>query len=155
MKNREKYKDKIFEIACTGRKVAVSKKGRPVACVDCDLCMYTFDKDCTDTFLEWCEAEYIERPTLTNNERKFLKVIDPKFKYMVRDCDGCMSFYINKPSKNTTCKCWNRGNDPYISIFLDFGLFNNVNFDMVQWENEEPWLIEDLKKLEVKEDAND
>ena len=154
MKNREKYKDKIFEIACTGRKVAVSKKGRPVACVDCDLCMYTSDKDCTDTFLEWCEAEYIERPTLTNNERKFLEVIDPIFIYMVRDCDGCMSFYVNKPSKNITCKCWKR-NDPYISIFLNFGLFNNVNFDMVQWENEEPWLIEDLKKLEVKEDAND
>lgn len=142
--------------------MAVTRDNKVVCCndINCSQCLFC-KKDnyvyyCDEKEpMKWAEAEYIERPTLTNNERKFLEIIDSKFKYMVRDCDGCMNFYVNKPSKNTTLKCWNRGCDPYISIFLDFGLFNNINFDMVQWENEKPWLIEDLKKLEVKEDTND
>ena len=28
----------------------------------------------------------------------------------------------------------------------------NIEFPMVKWEDDEPWLIEDLKKLEVVEE---
>lgn len=155
MKNKEKYKDEIFEIACTGRKAAVSKKGKPIACTYCYLCMFSSSENCMDAFSEWCEAEYIERPTLTNNERKFLEIVDPKFKYIVRNPDEWITFFENKPLKDTDRKCWGCGDNLYLNLFLGSGLFNNVNFDMVQWENEEPWLIEDLKRLEVEENTND
>lgn len=155
MKNKEKYKDKIFEIACTGRRVAVSKKGRPIACVDCDLCMYISDKNCADTFSEWCEAEYIEKPTLTNNERKFLEIIDPKWKYIARDANKNLYVFDSLPSK--------KRNSWYIeSVSVLICNYCNISenlfgkmFDFIKWEDEEPWLIEDLKKLEIKEDTND
>ena len=40
----------------------------------------------------------------------------------------------------------------YYYIFKE--LFGDM-FDFIKWEDEKPWLIEDLKKLEVKEDTND
>lgn len=74
---------------------------------------------------------------------------------MVKNPDGWITFFENEPLKDTTHKYWSCSDNLYLNIFLGTGLFNNVNFDMVQCENEKPWLIEDLKKLEVKEDIND
>lgn len=68
---------------------------------------------------------------------------------------GGLLFFENEPLKDITNKYWSCSDNLYLNIFLGTGLFNNVNFDMVQCEDEKPWLIEDLKKLEVKEDIND
>lgn len=35
-----------------------------------------------------------------------------------------------------------------LNLYMRF----NVDFSMVKWEDSEPWLIEDLKKLEVVEE---
>lgn len=164
MKNREKFAKEILDIACKGGGVAVTRDNKVVCCndIDCESCIFDrCDKHigrsqgCYDRVREWAESEYIEKPTLTNNERKFLEIIDPKFKYMVKNPDGWITFFENEPLKDTTHKYWSRSDNLYLNIFLGTGLFNNVNFDMVQCEDEKPWLIEDLKKLEVKEDTND
>ena len=35
--------------------------------------------------------------------------------------------------------------------YISNNLFGNM-FDFIKWEDEEPWSIEDLKKLEVKDE---
>lgn len=63
-----------------------------------------------------------------------------------------MAVYPRKPEKKSTY--WlltdnqNDARDLYIRAL-------DVGFDFIKWEDEKPWLIEDLKKLEVKEDTND
>ena len=164
MKNREKFAKEILDIACNGRSIAVTKNNKVVYCSDtpCESCMFNScgkhigrAQVCLDRLREWSESEYIEKPTLTNNERKLLEIIDSKFKYMVKNPDGRITVFENEPLKDTTHKCWSCGDNLGLNIFLGAGVFNNVNFDMVQWEDEKPWLIEDLEKLEVKEDTND
>lgn len=48
----------------------------------------------------------------------------------------------------TDIDCWESAGcevDKTLRIF-------NIDFPMVKWEDNEPWLIEDLKKLEVVEE---
>ena len=100
MKNREKFTKEILDIACNGRSIAVTKDNKVVCCddIDCESCMFCGkyigrSQVCSDRLREWSESEYIEKPTLTNNERKFLEIIDPKFKYMVKNPDGWITFF--------------------------------------------------------------
>ena len=55
----------------------------------------------------------------------------------------------DKPEKEVgTLNMWLRRPDSYIA---NLAVYTHL-FPMVKWEDEEPWLIEDLLKLSVKED---
>lgn len=60
MKNKEFYRDEIFEIACNGQAVAVCD-GKPVVCGDtqCSQCDFR-GTDCTKLLKEWLEKEHEE-----------------------------------------------------------------------------------------------
>lgn len=145
MKNKEKYAKEIVEIACEGNEVAVSKEtGKPVRCVDmrCSLCAINLNEDkyktCTDYRKKWAESEYIEKSVIviSKRDRAFLEYLGEEFKYIVRYKDGTLFAYKDGLTN------W-------------FGLNHrfDVDFPMVKCEgNEEIWLIEDLKKLEVVEE---
>ena len=60
---------------------------------------------------------------------------------MVRDEDGMLFAYKERPRKGR--EIWIFGSE-LLEIYKA-----KVRFPMVKWENKEPWLIEDLKKLEV------
>lgn len=143
MKNKEKFAKEIVEIACKGDEFAVSKEtGKPVRCVDmrCSLCAINLNEDeyktCTDYRKEWAESEYIKKAVISKKDRAFLEYLGEEFKYIVRYKDGTLFAYKDGLTN------W-------------FGLNHrfDVDFPMVKWEgNEEIWLIEDLKKLEVVEE---
>lgn len=143
MKNKEKYAKEIVEIACEGNEVAVSKEtGKPVRCVDmrCSLCAINLNEDkyktCTDYRKEWAESEYIKRTVISKKDRAFLEYLKEEFKYIVRYKDGTLFAYKD-------------GLTNWFSLNRRF----DVDFPMVKWGgNEEIWLIEDLKKLEVVEE---
>jgi hypothetical protein len=85
---------------------------------------------------EWAEAEYVERPVISKKDRAFLEYLKEEFKYIVRHKDGTLFTYKD-------------GLTNWFSLNRRF----DVDFPMVKWEgNEEIWLIEDLKKLEVVEE---
>lgn len=139
MKNKEKYAKEIVEIACEGNEVAVSKEtGKPVRCVDmrCSLCAINLNEDeyktCTDYRKEWAESEYIKRQVISKKDRAFLEYLKEEFKYIVRYKDGTLFIYKD-------------GLTNWYSLNRRF----DVDFPMVKWSDSEPWLIEDLKKLEV------
>lgn len=62
-------------------------------------------------------------------------------KYIARDKNGKLFVYETQPRKGG--KYWN--GDCCLSLNLHF----NVDFPMIKWSDSEPWLIKDLKKLEV------
>lgn len=140
MRNKEKFSKEIVEIACEGNEVAVSKEtGKPVRCVDmrCSMCAINLNEDeyktCTDYRKEWVESEYIKKAVISKKDRAFLEYLKEEFKYIARHKDGTLFAYKD-------------GLTNWYSLNRRF----DVDFPMVKWEgNEEIWLIEDLKRLEV------
>ena len=92
----------------------------------------------------WAEnnhEEYIEKPKISRSDRTFLDYVPENYKYMTRDEDGSLFVYKERPQKRS---------EVWIYDSELFGIYKaKVRFPMVKWEDKEPWLIEDLKKLEV------
>lgn len=153
MKNREKFAKEILDIACKGDSFMVTKSGEITFCdrFKCDLCKFNnacSEKSCRDKRYEWSESEYIEKPTITSKEMAFLDLILPKYKYIARDNDTNKLFlYIDRPSKHFTYWLPELENSAYELLYRPL----DIKFNFIKWEDEEPWSIEDLKKLEVRD----
>lgn len=68
MTNREKYAEKILDIALTCSCIAVDKKGKLHKCneLDCRDCMFSrverSEPSCKEKTKDWSEQEYVEPP---------------------------------------------------------------------------------------------
>ena len=148
MKNKEKYAKEIMDIACGGESIAVMKKsGRIVPCnnIKCNLCLFRCS-DCKKKIIEWADSEYIEKPVISKRDRAFLEYFKEEYNYIARNKNGKLFLYRLAPYKEEECLSWIGHNCSCLRLEY------NVDFPMVKWEDSEPWLIEDLKKLEVVED---
>lgn len=150
MKNREKFAKEILDIACKGNHFGVTKAGEIISCpeTDCEKCLFNDDIDCDISLEQWSESEYVEKNTITSREKKFLDVLLPKWKYIARDSNNSLFIYPIKPIRFGTC--WMVKND-YNVYKIAKDVYGNM-FNFIRWEDEEPWSIEDLKKLEVKDE---
>lgn len=150
MKNKERFAKEIAELACNEPNIAVSKAtGNPIDCniIKCDCCalykggIYN-DDTCCGALKKWAESEYIEKTVISKKDRAFLEYLGEELKYIVRSKSDTLIAYQNSAEKREDG--WG----------IDSGAIKslqklNINFPMVKWSDEEPWLIEDLKKLEV------
>ena len=147
MKNEENYAKEIVEIACDGKSIAVDKRTGKVDscdCIACGNCLFYDKNDCNKKRREWAESEYVKKTVISKKDRVFLDLLIGKYKYIARDKIGKLYVYGSKPVKHDSF--WTRSCGKY------FGFDNyciNIDFPMVKWEDSEPWLIDDLKKLEV------
>ena len=153
MKNREKFAKEILDIACKSEKFSVIKSGEITFCdsFKCDMCKFndsTGEKSCRTKRYEWSESEYVEKPTITSREKNFLGSILSNFKYIARDSNDALCIYYNKPKRNSMDN-WITDDDNCYYVLRD--MYGSM-FNFIKWENEEPWSIEDLKKLEVKDE---
>ena len=143
MKNKEKFIDKLADFACTGKNIAINLKGEIVGCryLSCKDCKFNMEKVCREAARKRLEEEYVEPPVINKKDRVFLEYIEDSYKYIARDSTGYLCLYTTKPERNR--EVW----------FSSPGFVNlkriSVDFPMVKWEDEEPWAIKDLKKLEV------
>jgi hypothetical protein len=67
MTNREKFAEKILDIACGGDSIAVNKVTlEPIRCrgTACKECLFNFNGDefCIDKRKKWVNSEYVEPP---------------------------------------------------------------------------------------------
>lgn len=154
MKNKEKYAKEIVEIICNGKNIAVDKKTeRPVVCsnFDCDKCMFRAENNCRRMYLlkEWAESEFLEKPVISKRNIAFLDYIKGEYKCISRDEDGRLFVWKCEPSKSVSEGEWADlfGNFEFSSLS-----YFAVDFPMVKWSDDKPWLIEGLKKLEVVEE---
>ena len=88
-------------------------------------------KDYTCKELLW---ERKEKPKLTEDEKVILRNVPQYYKWIARDGSGLIFLFSKKPSK---CDCsWIGYND----IAFPF----HHLFQFIKWEDEEPYLIEEL-----------
>lgn len=159
MKNGEKFAKEILDIACNVRNIAVTKDNKVVYCSDipCESCMFDscgkhigYSQSCFDRLREWSESEYVEKPTITSRERNFIDLILAKWEYIARDADEKLYAFDLLPNKKRDSWCIENA---LICNYCNISekLFGKM-FDFIKWEDEKPWSIEDLKKLEVKDE---
>lgn len=147
MKNKEKYAKEIMNIACSGSRIAIKKgSGRIVPCggLLCSECLFR-DNDCRKNIKDWSESEYIEKTVISKMDRAFLEYLGKELKYIARSkSDNLMAFQNSAEKRGDG---WGIGSGEFKSL-KKF----NIDFPMVKWSDGKPWLIEDLKKLEVVEE---
>lgn len=149
MKNKEKYAKEIVDIACSGDSIAVkNNKLTCCRCLDCSECLFNCSHNCREQVKKWAESEYIEKSVISKRDIVILDYFRSNLKYIARNEDGNLFAYEAKPIKGKTYWKCTRGNCLLLSKQL------NIDFPMVKWSDEEPWLIDDLKKLEVVEEYN-
>lgn len=145
MTNKEKFVKEIAEIVCDGSCVAVDKAtGNPVSCnnIVCSDCTLSNKGGCKIALKEWAESEYIEKPVISKIDKAFLEYFREKYKYIARDENGKLFAYETQPRKGEAYWIW------ICDSHLRLERYFNVDFPMIKWSDEEPWLIDDLKKLE-------
>ena len=155
MKNKEKYAKEIVDAVTSGgygfgfnKYSGEIRRCNEVSCDECLFCESHGADECNKAKREWAESEYIEKLVISKRDRAFLEYLEKKYKFIARDDDGKLCVYVSTPIKHLTCDCW-RADNVYRSLrALD------IDFPMVKWEDDKPWLIEDLKKLEVVEEYN-
>lgn len=147
MKNKEKYAECVLTFACDESGFGVYEKtGEMERCTEmhCTECLFYGKKEtCHTSRRKWLESEYIEKPVISKKDRAFLEYLNANINYIARDMDGSLDVYIRKPFK--VFDFWKVvGFEKSKSLRMV-----DIDLPMVKWEDDEPWLIEDLKKLEV------
>ena len=146
MKNKEKYEECVLTFVCDGSSFGVYKKtGEMERCMEmhCTECLFYEKKGtCNTSRRKWLESEYIEKSVISKRDRAFLEYLGEKLKYIARSRSDNLMAYQNSAEKRE---------DGWV---IDSGAIKslqklNIDFPMVKWEDSEPWLIEDLKQLEV------
>lgn len=151
MKNKEKYAKEIVDAVTSGgygfgfnKSSGEIRRCNEVACNEC--LFYGLDgiDKCSEVKKDWADSEYVEKPVISKRDRAFLELLNDKCKYIARDRNDELYGY-----KSTVTK--NRGSGMWYSLdrYNYVGYFFTVDFPMVKWSDSEPWLIDDLKKLEV------
>lgn len=149
MKNKEKFEKEIMEIACEYGAVN-ERTGELKGCSEttCEYCLFRYRSkgSCKEEMKAWLESEYIEKPVISKKDRAFLEYLNANINYIARDMDGSLYVYIRKPFK--VFDYWKVvGFEKSKSLRMV-----GIGLPMVKWSDDSPWLIEDLKQLEVVED---
>lgn len=144
------FKDEIEKIVRSGHSVAVDKKtGEPKPCQEfpCYKCEFS-GQYCEVDRKNWLNAEHKEQPTISRIEREFLELIGYDC-WMARDKDEYLYIYAEKPHKTILAWCGYDMSKSAVSR-VSSKIYHGVNFDFIKWEDEEPWAVKDLMKLEIK-----
>ncbi len=146
MTNYEKFKAELMTILANDEILAV-RNGKPGRCgeIPCECCDFRPEKlyVCGEAKRNWLNAEYVEMPKLTRREWHLCKAFEKG--WIARD--GTERLYLHKEKPTKKKKIWGLSQDLVpIEFFMP-----NSSFEFIQWEDEEPWSIEDLLKLEVEE----
>lgn len=153
MKNKEKYMTEIIDAYLDGKTIAVKADGKPCICqqTSCKECIFYDGTNpyCRDRIRAWANSEYIERLVISKRDKAFLEYLREEYEFIARDENGDLFIYESHPRK--VGACWNSVSlihERYLYLNQHF----NVDFPMIKWSDEKPWLIEDLEKLEVVEE---
>ena len=88
-------------------------------------------KDYTLTELLW---ERKEKPQLNEDEKVILRSLPKEYKWITRDLSGMVYIFIERPEKGQAI--WYGCGQPMIPFYH--------LFQFIQWEDDEPYSIEDL-----------
>lgn len=140
MTNFEFWKGRLAEIAEENEDVAIFA-GKPIECCRMEDCKNCYRHgNCTDgVLIKWLLEEHIEKPKLTKKERMFCELVETG--WITRDRNGAIWWGYKRPTKKV-CSWIGAGATLYAGAI--------AKFSFIKWEDEEPWSVEDLLKLEVE-----
>lgn len=152
MLNAEKYRAEIFGKDCD---FGLSNRIHGCCYEECATCVFSLENNpndglshaCTIRKVKWLLSEYKEPVKLTRFERDILEYAlkNTDYKFIARDSDSKLYFYITKPRKYN--RCWQ-----YLAQNQRRLLSDNL-FPFIKREDEEPKTIKDiLDNYEVVED---
>ena len=135
MTNAEKYKDAIIAQMCKTIYWTVRKNTDEIVSCDelpCNEC--PFDERCYSDKIEWLNSEYKEQKEFTNDERKFIELLD-KAKWVARDNNGEAYIFSRKPYKESNGRWYSDGDDSY---YVRLTLFTSLPFAAIKSTDTEP-----------------
>lgn len=144
MKNQEKYNEKILKVLTENVLISVNKNtNEPMFCngINCSECLFS-GRCNSDSLREWLQAEYKKPIKLANDTIVILKNIDKRCKWIARDKDEQLFLYTEKPYKSEASECWVSS-----GVIYSFKFFNSPLFNFIRFEDEEPYNIDILLKL--------
>lgn len=147
--NYEHYKEEIIEALLKAGGCEFVATHTNIITHNCNRVSMSECKECDERFIEWLNAEYKEPVTISKIEFTILNEVDDKWKYMARDDNGDLFLYEDRPEK--MAYSWIDDKNGYYHCFHAF----NELFKFVKWEDNEPYLIDDLlnsKKYEEVEE---
>ena len=99
---------------------------------------------------DWLYAEHIEKHTLNKYEHALGEAL--RTGWIAKDRGHYpVCFYTHEPTKVGSEWLSKQG---YSMTFEALNMANpEIKFDFIRWEDEEPWSVEELLKLEVKNDC--
>ena len=135
-KRKDSSTGKEYLISCTG-----------VNCQRCDFFTgNNMDDDlfnCMARKTKWLMSEYKPEPVLTAREKHFVEFVLEG--WLVRERGGGLYQHREKPYKKDEME-WLSAEG-----FFNMSYFGaNALFPFITWEDEEPWAVEELRKLKVK-----
>ena len=138
--NFEFYKDEILKISRQEAGFGViNGKVKKCTQMNCVQCLF-YDKCLSERFA-WLYAEHIEQPKLTKRERAFCEAVQTG--WIARD-ENELLWLFGDSSDIAKDNC------EWISDSYFYQIKGEL-FNFVKWEDEKPWAVEDLLKLEVEE----
>jgi hypothetical protein len=150
MKNFEKFETEIMRIVREGHNIAI-QNGFPVRCenIFCIKCDFNgIGGQCRDKRREWMESEYKEHPKLNKFEKALCESLQKG--WFARDkADNFWYLYDHKPKKDKDV--WRSIGKTITQQIRMVDASPKIKFDFIKWEDEEPWSVAELLKLEVEE----
>lgn len=150
MENGEKYAKQIVNAVTKGGYgfgiVAATNEFKNCNEMPCKKCLfYPGDgASCVDKKRAWAKSEYIEIREISKKDKAFLEYLDKKLKYIARDKTGNLIAFEHICERDEDGWMLSPG---AIKSFYNL----NVQFPMIKWEDDKPWSIDRLKKLEICE----
>lgn len=146
MTNFEYWKNRILEITKTGgvsveQGIPVESKCKEEYCDRCDFFDGKGVASCNRALIKWLYSEHEKKPELTRQERKLCEALGTG--WIAADEDGTVYWYESLPMKGEH-SYRNRGNVMCVSNA-------GFHFAFMDFEGEEPWMVENLLLLEVEE----
>ena len=136
MKNKEKYAKEILDIVCNNGEVAMdktTKKLNDCKKINCDECYFSDNTgSCAKNFVHWANSEYKEKKEFSEADKAYVKAVN-KLNWFVRDRDGSVWGFVNKPFK--TRGYWYSDSTKFV-LFKSFA--SSATFEPLSWEDEEP-----------------
>ena len=147
MNNKEKYAEQLLSFACAKYDSFGVYEGtdemescKIMTCEECAF--FRMKNSCHTEKLKWLDQEYIKKPVISKKDRAFLEYLGKDLKYIARDKSEALFTYERAIEKGKYGWVYDSG------VLKNLRGFS-VDLPMVKWSDDSPWLIEDLKQLEV------
>jgi hypothetical protein len=141
--NMEHYRKDILQVIKDDDDGYIAKvNGEIVPCREatCPECEFNERGGCERHAILWLMADYKPEITLTAREKHFVECMEEG--WLARDKKGELMWYAERPYK---CGIeWDY-------IYGGVAGLNDEYFTFITWEDEQPWGVEDLRKLKALE----